>query len=49
MSVDSYNQYLDPYVKPIIQKGKETYNNTQQSINESENENVKYMRGIILF
>lgn len=45
LSVDSYNTYLDPYVKPVIAKGKETYTNAETSVKSSENPNVKYARG----
>ena len=45
MSVESYNSYVDPYVKPVIEKGKETYTSAETSVKSSENPNVKYARG----
>ena len=45
MSVDTYNSYLDPYVKPVVEKGMQEYNSIKDKINTSENENVKYARG----
>jgi hypothetical protein len=26
MSVETYNSYLDPYVKPVVEKGKQEFN-----------------------
>jgi hypothetical protein len=45
MSLDTYNSYLDPYLKPVVDKGKQELNSIKEKINSSENENVKYARG----
>ena len=49
MSAETYNAYLDPFVKPVVEKGKQEYNSIKEKINSSENENVKYARGIHYF
>lgn len=46
MSVETYNTYLDPLVKPVIEKGTQELNSIKEKITTSENENVKYARGI---
>jgi len=48
MSVETYNSYLDPFVKPVVEKGKQELNSIKEKINSSENENVKYARGTFL-
>jgi hypothetical protein len=37
MSVDTYNSYVDPFVKPVVDKGKQEYNSIKDKINSSEN------------
>lgn len=44
MSVETYNTYLDPLVKPVIEKGTQEFNSIKEKITTSENENVKYAR-----
>lgn len=45
MSVETYNTYVDPLVKPVVDKGVQEFNSIKDKITTSENENVKYARG----